>query len=188
MRMPAPLWYLWTHPMLGEGPLGKEWVVFQGPPEVPHSNLPFTSLVTPWPSMATIPYETYISAVFASSGSALDTHPHANTLWICQASSEDHFGSWTFSLCKMLALSWANWRPGDRGFREGIHSRSALMESSTVYWLQWISLRPWHICASCMKLGWRSQNCKTSSQIPAGMRNLATWHSPLFTPLNYFPC
>lgn len=114
--------------------------------------------------------------------------PRAYTLCICEASSEDPLGSWTFPLCKSLATSWANWLQGGWGFREGIHSGSVLMESSAIYWLQWISLRPWRIRASCMKLGWRSQNCKTSSQIPAGMRNLATRHSPLFAPLNYFPC
>lgn len=148
-----------------------------------HSGLPITSLLTPWPSVASVSIW-----MFASSGKALHSQiPHKQTLCICKASSEDPLGSWTFPLCKPLATLWPNTLQGDWSFCDRIHSMSVLMDSSAIYWPRCIPLHPWRVCASCMKLGCRSQNCKTSSQIPAGMHNLATWHSA-FAPLSYFPC
>lgn len=181
MGMPAPLWTtapipglersLWARSEFSSRGLVKFLTAICPLPHLWHHDLP-------WPRF-------HISLIYQQCFPFLEglwIHiPRAYTPWICEASSEDPLGSWTFPLCKLLATSWADWLQGVWGFCEGIHSRSVLMESSAIYWLQWISLRPWRVRASCVKLGWRRQNCRTSSQIPARMRNLATWHSPLFT-------
>lgn len=125
------------------------------------------------------------SICFSWKGSAFKRPPRS--LCLRKASSQDPLGCWTFSLCKSLATSRANiarwlrvscWDP-----------RQKRVNGVKCYLLAPVHFTaPWRTRASCMKLGWRSQNCKTSSQIPAGMCNLATWHSPLFAPLSHFPC
>lgn len=103
---------------------------FRGPVKFPH----WWHHDLPWPLFQ---YKPYISAVIASSGRALDAHPtciHTLNLW-----GFIRAPSWLLNLSpvQLLATWWAEWLQGAWGFREGIPSRSVLMESSALYWLQW---------------------------------------------------
>lgn len=126
MGMPAPLWYLCTHPGLERSLWARSEFSSRGLvkfltaictlPHLWHHDLP-------WPLF-------HISLIYQQCLPFLEglwIHiPHAYTPWICEASSEDPLGSWTFPLCKLLATSWADWLQGVWGFCEGIHKQECV--------------------------------------------------------------
>lgn len=187
MGMPAPLSYLQTHPRLGEDPLGKKWVVFKGIVKFFRAICPLPHQWhhgLPWPLF----HISLISQQCLPLLAGLWMHiPRAHTLCICEASPQHPLAPEPFPCASCwLPLEQAGCKVAEVSWRD---PQQECVNGLKCYLLAAVDFAaPWRVRASCMKLGWRSQNCKTSSQIPAGMRNLATWHSPLFTPLNYFPC